>query len=440
MQTTLSRRKPSWRSTCKAFADRLLAFGTRGLSESEARQVNVATLGTVAALAVSPFFTLQALLNGFPFFSLVSLVTFTVIPACLAPYVALASLGHVRLAKVAYSLGMNCIALAYAWAYGAGAGLYLYASALGLGPFFLFGRAERARLIFFVVLPVPLFALATTVFESPVSAIPIPPDVLRQVWMLNFVSSFLIVACVFAVTFLMVRRTEDRLAAFSAVVSEYLDGSLVERLRDGVDVSPSIRHLTVFFTDLVGSTRLSFEMGKERFGHMIHEYVREMQRIIKARGGYIEDVSGDGILGYVGNFASNGPERDATEVVEMCLEMRLRLTELLPRFRELYGLPNDLCVRIGVSSGEAAVGKVSGARALYTANGDVVNLGAKLEDKVRDIAPSGGILISHTTARLVGDRFPLTAHELDVDGLRIKAFLVGEGRQPTNTTAGAQNA
>ena len=414
------------RESLRRATSAVLAFGTQGLSVTEARQVHAATVGSLAVIAVTPFFTMLSLAQGHAFFSFEVAVTFLVNPALLAPYVALLKLGRVESAKIAYAIGTNLIAVFYAFLFSEGAGLYFYAFALAVMPFFLFDQRRGFLLAVFTMLPAVSFLVMTTYFESPTEGFGMPPNLLHQLWTLNFVSALFVTSIVYTVIFVMIRRAEDRLARFSGTVSEYLDASLVDRLRDGADVAPRLRRLTVFFSDLIGSTRTSFAMGKEAFGQMIDEYVREMQKIIKAHGGYIEDVSGDGILGYVGNFDSTGPKADAVAVVSMCVEMRRRLKALAPRFRDLYGLPGELRVRIGISSGEAMVGKTAGARAIYTANGDVVNLGAKLEKRVGEVSPNGGILVSRETADLLSGLFELEPHTLDIEGRSIETFLVIE--------------
>jgi class 3 adenylate cyclase len=165
-------------------------------------------------------------------------------------------------------------------------------------------------------------------------------------------------------------------------------------------------------------------MDQENYGTMINTYVREMQTIIKAHGGYIEDVSGDGILGYFGNFGTRGEKEDAVRCVTMASEMVAKLEELVSGFKETYSLPEDLYMRVGISSGEAMVGKTEGARAIYTANGDVVNLGAKLEKKVKDISAKGGILLSESTGRCVAGDFRLEQLEMDIEGEALVAYAV----------------
>ncbi len=226
-----------------------------------------------------------------------------------------------------------------------------------------------------------------------------------------------------------VQRAENRLAEanqklsdFSLSVSEYLDPLLVDGLRNGDDLSPRTHFLTVFFADLAGSTRISRSMSEEAFGDMLQEFVREMQRIIKSHDGFLEDISGDGIFGYLGNFSTSGPKNDAVQVVTLAVEMQERLSFLNPEFKVRYGLPEPLSMRIGISSGNAQVGKTSGARAIYTANGDIVNLGAKLEQRMKDIPEAGGILLSKATAKLVEGDFILNRFEALIEEQAIEVF------------------
>ena len=221
-----------------------------------------------------------------------------------------------------------------------------------------------------------------------------------------------------------IQAANTHLSQFSKAVSDYLDPMLVSNLKDGGDLEPRVHFVTVFFADLVGSTRLSRTMNEESFGALIQEFVGEMQRVIKAHRGYLEDISGDGIFGYIGNFDSRGSESDAGEAIVMALEMQLRLADLSNEFQSRYGLSEPLRMRIGISSGNALVGKTAGVRAIYTANGDIVNLGAKLEQRLRDLTDGGGILISEQTAALVEGHFALDRHIVIIEGQEMGAYMV----------------
>ena len=108
----------------------------------------------------------------------------------------------------------------------------------------------------------------------------------------------------------------------------------------------------------------------------------------------------------------------------MAREMQARLADLVSGFKADFGLPEDLYMRIGISSGAAMVGKTAGVRAIYTANGEIVNLGAKLEKAVKEISPNGGILLSEATGRAVGDAFRLSNHPMTIEGEAMTAYSV----------------
>jgi len=228
-----------------------------------------------------------------------------------------------------------------------------------------------------------------------------------------------------------IRIAEGRLQAanahmvrFSDTVSEYLDPMLVDSLREGEDLKPCLKFITVFFADLAGSTRISRMMDQEHFGSMIQEFASEMQHIVKMHRGYLEDISGDGIFGYIGNFDTAGQEQDARDAVDIAYAMQQRLAELNPKFQESYGLPEPLRMRIGLSSGEAQVGKSSGARSIYTANGNIVNLGAKLEQKLKELTDEGGILISRETANLIENNADFIERQVEIEGAQIPVYQI----------------
>lgn len=284
---------------------------------------------------------------------------------------------------------------------------------------FLSSRARMRVIILLVVMVVGVVALSARIGVLS----PIEPAYAAMFLATNLLIMVLGIALIMNAFSRAIHQAEDelqtanqKLAAFSHSVSEYLDPLLVQGLRDGKDLGPRSCYLTVFFADLAGSTRIGRQMNEQAFGDMLQEFVGRMQQVIKSYDGYLEDISGDGIFGYLGNFVSLGPKGDALHAVTAAIEMQAQLAALVPEFVDRYGLPETLKMRIGISSGEAQVGKTSGARAIYTANGDIVNLGAKLEQKLKDLREAGGILLSEATAELVKDRFDLVPHAVVIEG------------------------
>jgi class 3 adenylate cyclase len=415
--------------------DRLYALGAEGLEGAELRQVNMAAVTSVIVLVTMPSFALFFALYDFDRLNLAIQIVLLVMVPQLLPLILL-STGRVLAARVVLALLINGTIAFYGYLYGVSSGTALYNFGTVLLAFLVFGHSRWPLLVTFVLLPMVLSVYETFYFLTPHPALNMDQDLLDTLFVLNAVTTFIIISLITHTFYALVVRAEDGLqkahdreVRFAGAVSEYLDPSLVEGLRGGADLEPRVRHLTVFFSDLVGSTRISFAMDRDAYGRMINAYVHAMQAIIKGAGAYIEDISGDGVLGYFGNFETQGAEADAARAVAMAQGMQFRLAELVPTFKRDFGLPENLAMRIGMASGEAMVGKTAGARAIYTANGDVVNLGAKLEKAVKEVSPGGGILLSEAMGRaIVGGITPEIArhrHEMVIEGEPVITFLVG---------------
>jgi len=339
--------------------------------------------------------------------------------------------GRVALGFALYTFEIVAHAAVATYVLGWQSGLFVYVSIPLMVVFFLPDTRPGAKLALSALLLALMIGIIAMSFVMPATN-PYPSPLQE----FSFVGNFVFMAAVngaFALVFAQaVQAAEDglqaanaRLQHFAGAVSELLDPMLVGKLRTGADLSSDVRYLTVLFADLAGSTKLSQEMDDGAFGRMIDRFAAEMHAIIKRHGGFVEDISGDGILAYVGNFESGGPEEDAGAVVRMAVEMQQTLRDLNVGFAAEYDLPSPLQMRIGISSGEAFVGKSSGVRAIYTANGESVNLGAKLEQALKTLEPPDGILISQTTAGLIGaDETDLTEHTLQIGGRSHAAFSV----------------
>ena len=110
---------------------------------------------------------------------------------------------------------------------------------------------------------------------------------------------------------------------------------------------------------------------------------------------------GDAIMAFWG--APLPDTHHAIHAVNAALDM----VDELERFRLERGLA-DFDVGIGIHSGPAVVGMLGCEQRLeYTAIGDTVNLGSRLEGMTKGIAR---ILVSQATRDLCGDTFLFTPH------------------------------
>ena len=68
----------------------------------------------------------------------------------------------------------------------------------------------------------------------------------------------------------------------------------------------------------------------------------------------------------------------------------------------------DLCLRIGLNSGQVIAGDIGSTSLGYTTIGEHVGLAKRMES----VAPSGGVMLSDSTARIVADVATLAEPEM----------------------------
>jgi len=104
-----------------------------------------------------------------------------------------------------------------------------------------------------------------------------------------------------------------------------------------------------------------------------------------------------------------GAPLDDPEHARHAVEAALEMAEVLQRFKKELGEADaDFDVGIGIHSGPAVVGLIgSEQRREYTAIGDTVNLGSRIEGLTKGVSR---ILVSHETRELCGDAFDFKAY------------------------------
>jgi adenylate cyclase len=136
-----------------------------------------------------------------------------------------------------------------------------------------------------------------------------------------------------------------------------------------------------------------------------------MTNIIINHGGTIDKYMGDAIMA---EFGAPLPQPDhPMRACRAALDMVATLADLNSKWAE-EGRPL-LSVGIGINTGHVAIGNMGSERLFdYTAIGDNVNLGSRLEGLNKYYGTN--ILISETTAAFLGDDFILR----DVDRVKVK--------------------
>ena len=108
------------------------------------------------------------------------------------------------------------------------------------------------------------------------------------------------------------------------------------------------RQLTVLFCDLVGSTELSAKLDPEDMREVLRAYQETCARVIARYDGYVAKFMGDGVYAYFGYPIAH--EDDAERAITAGLGM----------VEAVAALEHDLAVRIGVATGNVAVGDLIG--------------------------------------------------------------------------------
>ena len=165
------------------------------------------------------------------------------------------------------------------------------------------------------------------------------------------------------------------------------------------------RHLTVLFSDLVGSTEISARLDPEEFRELVADYHRAAAEAITRFGGYVAKYLGDGVMAYFGwpEAHDNDAERAARAglaILEGVAALNIRTTK--------SDRPK-LSVRVGIDTGNVVIGKGGGSESEVF--GDAANIAAR----VQSAADPDAVIVTRAVNRLVSGLFVVEergAHQL----------------------------
>jgi class 3 adenylate cyclase len=165
-----------------------------------------------------------------------------------------------------------------------------------------------------------------------------------------------------------------------------------------VEAEDELRPVSVLFADIVGSTPLAERLEAEDYAALIGGCVDRMCRAVEQFGGVIDAYMGDGIAVFFGFPAAT--EDDAERAASAALSVLKAIQSYAETVRQNWKLP-DLNVRVGVNSGQVAIGVVGASERHPVALGDTMNVAARLQAT----AAPGTIVIGGATARKLRGRF-----------------------------------
>jgi class 3 adenylate cyclase/tetratricopeptide (TPR) repeat protein len=167
--------------------------------------------------------------------------------------------------------------------------------------------------------------------------------------------------------------------------------------------------ITALFADIKGSTELMEELDPEQARAIIDPALKIMVDAVRRYEGYVVQSTGDGIFALFGAPAAyeDHPQR----ALYAALQMQQNLREYAQRLVN-QGRP-QLEARFGLNTGEVVVRTVeTGGKIEYAPIGHTANLASRLQT----VAPSGSVVVSEPTRRLVEGYFEL--HTLGQTQLR----------------------
>jgi class 3 adenylate cyclase len=159
-----------------------------------------------------------------------------------------------------------------------------------------------------------------------------------------------------------------------------------------------LRPVTFLFADIVGSTALGERLAPDEVKALVGECVTMMSRAVEEYGGSVQAYMGDGICAYFG--VPRAHEDDPERAARAALRIREVVREYARDVAAAWGIA-DFNVRVGINSGQTAVGLVGAEDPQAVAIGDATNVAARLEAA----AEPGTIVVGEATSRRLSHRF-----------------------------------
>lgn len=184
---------------------------------------------------------------------------------------------------------------------------------------------------------------------------------------------------------------------------QYMAPELVRELLQNpgkLSYGGTYQEISVLFSDIRSFTTYSENHSPAETVNILKEYLSAMVDVIIRNKGILDKFVGDEVMALFGTPVPL--ENHALYACKTALEMRTKLSELQDKWRsegkEIFE------IGIGVNTGGAIVGNLGSEQIFdYTAIGDTINLGARLEGINKEYDTAKHIIISEFTYAQVKD-------------------------------------
>jgi adenylate cyclase len=240
---------------------------------------------------------------------------------------------------------------------------------LGLAFFLIVQRSGNALLDSTVV----IFLILTTYLADKIYFLPQGYEIRL------FYIYFCLMSCYSWNTFLKFYQANNEKKQIRGTFARYVAPTIVDEMLkdpDKLHVGGTKMDITCLFSDVRDFTKISEGLSATELAHSLNIYMGAMTDIVFDTKGTLDKYIGDAIVALWGAPLSIG--NHAQYAVEAAIKMINTLPGINEEFRKL-GRPT-FNVGIGLNSGECSVGNMGSSRIFsYTALGDNMNLGARLE-------------------------------------------------------------
>lgn len=217
-----------------------------------------------------------------------------------------------------------------------------------------------------------------------------------------FFTLFALISTYSWLTFLNFNQVSQEKKQIRGAFSRYVAEAVIHEMLshpDKLKIGGEKKEITCLFSDVRDFTSISEKLSPTELGKVLNLYMGKMTDIVFETQGTLDKYIGDAIVAFWG--APIDQEDHAQKAVDAAYTMIEAMPKLNKEFKE-KNYP-EFKIGIGLNSGECSVGNMGSDQIFaYTALGDNMNLGARLESLCKHYGAM--ILISEYTYKKIDSK------------------------------------